>query len=141
MWRAAASSMSYLTEAADKIRQTFSNAITGRAEQPPRWKRCVEEAMESLPNAVGSLYVSKYFQEESKSTAVEMVSEIRKQFELILDEVEWMDEETREKAKEKARAMSSHIGYPPELLDMTKLEDHYEGLELGEDNYFENALN
>jgi predicted metalloendopeptidase len=141
MWRATASSMTYLTEAADKIRQAFSKKITGQAEQPPRWKTCVNEARESLPNAVGSLYVSKYFHKQSKSTAVEMVSEIRNQFQLILDEVEWMDEDTRRKAKEKARAMSSHIGYPPELLDVTKLEDLYDGLELGEDNYFENALN
>ena len=65
MWRAAASSMSYLTEAADKIMLTFSKKITGRTEQPPRWKTCVVEAKESLPNAVGSLYVSKYFHQQS----------------------------------------------------------------------------
>ena len=140
MWRAAASSMSYLTEEADKVRLRFSKALTGRSAEPPRWKRCVEETSESLPNAVGSLYVSKYFDEASKATAVEMVSNIRKQFEIILDQVEWMDEDTREKAKVKAKAMNAHIGYPPELLDMTKLEDLYEGLELTEDKYFEQHI-
>ena len=141
MWRAAAESMSYLTEEADKIGLKFSKKLTGQSEQPPRWKRCVGAATGSLSNAVGSLYVSKYFDEKSKSTALEMVTEIRSQFELILDQVEWMDDETKEKAKMKARAMVAHIGYPPELLDMTKLEDLYDGLELGEDDYFENALN
>merc|ERR1712142_969446 len=69
------------------------------------------------------------------------VTEIRKQFELILDQVEWMDEKTRQKAKLKLKAMNSHIGYPPELLDVKKLEDLYAGLKLGEDKYFENVLN
>ena len=140
MWRAAASSLPYLTEEADKIRLKFSKQITGQAAQPPRWKRCVQEVTESLPNAVGSLYVSKYFNEASKTAADEMVSEIRKQFDIILDEVGWMDEKTREMAKLKLKAMKSHIGYPAELLDITKLEDHYNSLELAENKYFENVL-
>jgi len=140
MWRAVASSMSYLTEEADKIRLKFSRKITGLAAESPRWKRCVEETISSLPSAVGSLYVSNYFDEASKASADEMVSEIRKQFDIILDQVEWMDEKTRQNAKLKLKAMSSHIGYPPELLDMTKLEDLYDGLDLG-DKYFENVLN
>ena len=140
MWRAVASSMSYLTEEADKIRLKFSRKITGLAAESPRWKRCVEETISSLPSAVGSLYVSNYFDEASKASADEMVSEIRKQFDIILDQVEWMDEKTRQNAKLKLKAMSSHIGYPPELLDMTKLEDLYDGLDLG-DRYFENVLN
>jgi len=141
MWRAAASSMSYLTEEADKIRLKFSKTLTGQSEQPPRWKICVKETSESLPNAVGSLYVSKYFNEKSKTTALEMVTEIRNQFEVLLDQVDWMDDETREKAKEKARSMEAHIGYPSELLDMSKLEEFYAGLELGDSDYFGNSLN
>ena len=141
MWRAAAASMSYLTEAADKIGLKFSKKLTGQSEQPPRWKRCVGAATGSLSNAVGSLYVSKYFDEKSKSTALEMVSEIRTQFELILDEVDWMDDSTKERAKVKAQGMVEHIGYPPELLEMKKLEDLLDGLGLSSDDYYGNALN
>jgi len=141
MWRAAAASMSYLTEEADKIGLKFSKKLTGQSAQPPRWKRCVGAATGSLSNAVGSLYVSKYFNEESKTTALEMVTDIRNQFELILDQVDWMDDSTREKAIKKAHGMVEHIGYPPELLDMKKLDDLYDGLELSNDDYFGNALN
>ena len=141
MWRAAASSMAYLTEAADKIGLKFSKKLTGQSAQPPRWKRCVGAATGSLSNAVGSLYVSKYFDEKSKTTALEMVAEIRNQFGLILDQVDWMDDATKERAKSKAQAMVEHIGYPPELLEMKKLEDLYRGLELSSEDYFGNALN
>eukprot|EP00092_Neocalanus_flemingeri_P037441 GFUD01040769.1.p1 GENE.GFUD01040769.1~~GFUD01040769.1.p1 ORF type:complete len:795 (-),score=190.06 GFUD01040769.1:142-2526(-) len=141
MWRVVAASMSYLTEEADKIGLKFSKKLTGQSEQPPRWKKCVGAATGSLSNAVGSLYVSKYFDEKSKTTALEMVTEIRSQFESILDQVDWMDDSTKAKAKVKAQGMVEHIGYPPELLDMKKLEDLYDGLELGSDDYFGNALN
>jgi len=140
MWRAAAASMSYLTEEATKISLKFSKKVTGKSELPPRWRKCVSAASGSLANAVGSLYVQKYFDENSKATALGMVKEIRKQFEIVIDEVDWMDDRTKEKAKMKAQGMVAHIGYPPELLDMKKLEGLYDGLELSENDYFGNAL-
>ena len=65
---------------------------------------------------MGSLYVTKYFKEDSKAAALEMVSEIRHQFERLLDEVDWMDEQTKAQARVKARGMVEHIGYPSELM-------------------------
>lgn len=141
MWRSAAASMAYLTEEADKIGLKFSKKLTGKSEEPPRWRKCVGAASGSLANAVGSLYVSKYFNEDSKATALEMVTEIRKQFEIILDQVDWMDDETKKQAQVKAKAMVEHIGYPAELLDMNKLNELYKGLELTNSNYLGNALN
>jgi len=154
MWRAAAASMSYLNEAADKISLKFSKKLTGKSEEPPRWRKCVGAASGelstmytmshftgSLANAVGSLYVTKYFNEDSKVAALEMVSEIRRQFEILLDEVDWMDDTTKRQARVKARGMVEHIGYPPELMEMAKLEDLYSGLELSPNAYLGNALN
>ena len=140
MWRAAAASMSYLTQQAQQISLKFSQKVTGKSELPPRWRKCVSAASGSLANAVGSLYVQKYFDEDSKKTAMDMVHRIKNQFEIILDEVKWMDNVTKEKAKKKAKGMVAHIGYPPELLDMKKLEGLYSGLELSENDYFGNAL-
>merc|ERR1719183_789099 len=70
-----------------------------------------------------------------------MVSEIRRQFERLLDEVDWMDEDTKRQARVKAQGMVEHIGYPSELLEMSKLEDLYAGLELSPNAYLRNALN
>ena len=140
MWRAAASSFSYLNNQAEQIRLRFSTAVSGKTELPPRWMKCVSTTISSLPNAVGSLYVKQYFNGNSKAEAMEMVQEIRREFNLMLHEVVWMDAATKAAAIEKAEAMVTHIGYPPELLDMSKLDDLYKGLQLNANDYYGNAL-
>ena len=99
------------------------------------------EVSQALSPLVGSLYVQRYFSEVAKSAAVEMVEEIRNTFLHTLDNVDWMDVDTRTKAKDKARAMVEYIGYPKELLDMDKLSELYSGLQMGPDSYIGNGLN
>ena len=55
-----------------------------------RWRTCVGDAKGSLANAVGSMYVQKYFKQDSKQAALEMVADIRTEFYKILDEVRSM---------------------------------------------------
>ena len=55
--------------------------------------------------------------------------------------VDWMDELTKAKAREKAASIVEHIGYPSELMDVQKLEDLYAGLDLNSTHYLGNALN
>lgn len=94
----------------------------------------------SLPISVGALYVRKHFQEGAKRTALEMVNGIRKEFEKILTEVTWMDADTKVAALSKVKSMSTHIGYPDEIMDNAKLEAYYEGLEINPDTYLESVL-
>lgn len=94
----------------------------------------------SLPISVGALYVRKYFNEESKKAAVDLVNNIRDEFINILNDVPWMDNITKDAAIEKARAMTSHIAYPDELTDNNKLEEYYNGLELEPDTLLKNVL-
>lgn len=75
--------------------------------------------------AAGALYVRKYFNEDARQKAVEMVTDIQTEFIDILKKVEWMDEVTRKNALDKAASMTSHIAYPDELLDDRKLEEFY----------------
>lgn len=141
MWRAAASSVSYLSEGIRKRQLQYSTTLSGRTEREPRWKECIDTVSGSLGISVGAMYVRKYFKEDAKKNAVEMVADIREEFTEILKEVDWMDEETRKSALDKAASMSSHIAYPDELLDDKKLEDFYQKLELTTENYLEGILN
>ena len=75
-----------------------------------RWRTCVGAAKGSLANAVGSMYVRKHFKEDAKQAALEMVHDIREEFDQILDEIDWMDENTKARAKQKATAVVEHIG-------------------------------
>lgn len=78
--------------------------------------------------AVGALYIRKFFNEEAKKDAMEMVQDIREQFRRTLEEVEWMDEKTRRQALAKADAMAAHIAYPDEMLSDEKLTEFYDGV-------------
>ena len=140
MWRAVASSLSYLHSKAEIVRLRFSRAVTGKTSLPPRWVKCVSTVTSSLPNAAGALYVSKYFAGAAKHEAEQMVGEIRSQFSLMLRELEWMDPVTRAAAMEKAESMVTHIGYPDQLLDTRHLGALYQGLTLTDQDYYGNAL-
>ncbi|XP_030765452.1 neprilysin-2 isoform X1 [Sitophilus oryzae] len=141
MWRAAASSVSYLNDALRKRQLDYTTIVTGRTEREARWKECIDISAGSLSIASGALYVRKYFNEEARQNAKEMVADIRTEFENILKTVDWMDEETRKNALDKAKSMSTHIAYPDELLDNRKLEEFYNDLELDERQYLRSILN
>ncbi|KAI8430848.1 hypothetical protein MSG28_000996 [Choristoneura fumiferana] len=127
MWRVAGASVSYLTEALRRRQLSYVTALSGKTERESRWKECADTTSVSMSIAVGALYIRKYFNENSKANALEMVNDIRQQFRKTLEEVEWMDEMTRKEALEKADAMASHIAYPNEMLDDTKLIEFYHG--------------
>lgn len=94
----------------------------------------------SLSTSVGALYVHKYFNEESKKGAASLVKSIHEEFLETLKNVPWMDETSRVAAIEKAHKMNYHIAYPDELVDNSKLEEYYHGLELETDSLLQNVL-
>lgn len=85
-------------------------------------------SVDSLAHAVGSMYAREFFKEEAKSAADAMVVFIRKEFENILQTLDWMDPLTRKRALAKAKAITPHIAYPPELLMDQKLTELYDGV-------------
>lgn len=90
--------------------------------------------------AVGAMYVRKHFEQNSKAEVLEMVNRIRTEFEIILENVDWMDDETRRSAIDKLHVMANHIGYPDELMDNDKIEKYYEMLKPDEKNHLSFAL-
>ncbi|XP_072496554.1 endothelin-converting enzyme 2 isoform X4 [Notamacropus eugenii] len=70
-----------------------------------------------------------------------MISEIRTAFEEALGHLVWMDDRTRQAAKEKADAIYDMIGFPDFILDPKELDDVYDGYEVSEDSFFQNMLN
>lgn len=89
---------------------------------------------------MGSLYVQKHFNQDSKAIALEMVNSIHNIFDQILNTLDWMDSKTKHEAKRKLKAMVPHIGYPDEMLDNDKLADYYDKLEIDPDKYFESFI-
>ena len=114
--------------------------LFGTTALTPRWKECISIATEKLKVATAALYSRKYFDEESKKNVETISTNLHKQFVKMLQEVDWMDSDTKEKALAKAQAIEFHIAYPKELLDDKILEDHYANLNFSE-NYTQYILN
>lgn len=142
LWRAAASTVSYLPEEFRKKQLKYITAITGSTEREARWKECSSQAARIVSLATGSLYVRKFFKENAKKKALELVNNIREEMYEIISNVDWMDENTRKAALEKAHAMAAHIAYPDEILDNEKLTAFYDGLVVSLDGtYLEGVFN
>ena len=72
---------------------------------------------------------------------LEMVTDIKHEFKNILNEIQWMDKETKERAHAKLETIKEYIAYPEEILDTSRLEDLYEGIEISPDTFYLNAIN
>ncbi|XP_046660594.1 neprilysin-2-like isoform X3 [Homalodisca vitripennis] len=136
MWQAAGDMTDILTNQMRNRKMEYRRATVGIAAREPRWKECIGVAS-SLSLALSSLYVERYFDETSKKAALNMTNMIREEIIRDIQELDWMDEETKKRAVYKASQVVQHIGYPDELTDMNKIEEFYKGLDIDKDQYFE----
>ncbi len=101
--------------------------LAGTPQQKPRWKRAVETASGGfgfgvLGDAVGKLYVEKYFPPEAKQKMEVLVENLLKSFDSSIDGLTWMTNETKVKAKLKLSKITTKIGYTTVWRDYSKLE-------------------
>ena len=99
----------------------FSHQMAGTQEQQPRWKRAMSVPNSLLGEAVGQMYVERYFPESSKKQMVELVENLRTALGQHIDALEWMSDETKAKAREKLAAFTVKIGYPDKWKDYSTL--------------------
>lgn len=107
----------------------------------PRWRECVNHVVNMMDMAVSSMYLDGHFHEDAKEHVGQMINSTLKAFIHFLYDLEWADEDTKKASEEKAHAMEQLIAYPDYILDPDALVKMYTGLEMNEDNFFENSLN
>ncbi|MDK6080525.1 M13 family metallopeptidase [Massilia varians] len=90
----------------------YGKGLTGSPQQSPRWKRALAATNGAMDEAVGKMYVAKYFPAEDKARILKMVADIKTAFERRIDKLDWMAPSTRTQAKEKVRTMYVDVGYP-----------------------------
>ena len=100
----------------------YGRVLSGAEEPRPLWKRAVGVVNGTLGEAVGQMYVAKYFPEENKARMLALVKNLQKALGIRIENLAWMSRETKDKALEKLNAMTIKIGYPDEWRDYTKLE-------------------
>jgi putative endopeptidase len=111
----------------------YSKILTGQAVRKPRAEEITEAVDRSLGHALAQLYVKKYFPEEAKKRMRVLVDNLKKAFETRIENLDWMSDSTKAKAKEKLYAFTEKIGYPDKWRD-------YSNVEVSKDTYFENRL-
>jgi putative endopeptidase len=109
---------------ADGLSKPFVNAsfefvkvLSGQAKQKSRSQIITENVDRLLGEALGQLYVKKYFNEEAKKRALDLVNNLQKSFENRINHLDWMSDGTKQKAKEKLYAITKKIGYPDKWRD------------------------
>jgi putative endopeptidase len=100
----------------------FGKTLRGQEELPPRWKRCTNDADNDLGEALGQVYVEKYFSPEAKRQVVEVVEQIQHAMDRDIHSLSWMSEATKARALEKLHTMADKVGYPDKWRDYSTLE-------------------
>ena len=112
----------------------FSTQMSGIKEQRPRWKRAMQVPNGILGQAVGKMYVEKYFPASSKEKMITLVDNLKTAFHQHIDELDWMGDDTKAKAHDKLNNFIVKIGYPDTWKD-------YSTLDIDPDkSYYENLL-
>jgi putative endopeptidase len=99
----------------------YGKKLSGTKELLPRWKRCVQSTNINLGEALGEVYVQKYFPPEAKARAKEMVNNLIAALRADIPTLTWMGPETKKQAIAKLEAFTVKIGYPDKWRDYSKL--------------------
>jgi len=102
----------------------YGKVIRGQPEQRERWRRAVSlvSGGNGLGDAIGEVYVARYFPPESKAMMEELVENMRAALSERVDELDWMGDETKARAQEKLAAFLPKIGYPSEWRDFSDVD-------------------
>ncbi len=100
----------------------FSAQMSGIKEQKPRWKRAMQAPNSILGEAVGEMYVAKYFPEKDKQKMLQIVKNIQKGLSEHVATLDWMSDQTKARAQEKLSSFIVKIGYPDKWKDYSTLE-------------------
>ena len=119
----------YIDSAASYLDDAFYNAsfelygrvMSGKQEQKPRWKRAMSIPNSTLSEAVGEMYVDKYFPAKDKERMLALVKNLQTALSQHIADLDWMSDTTKAKAQEKLAAFTVKIGYPDKWKDYTTL--------------------
>ena len=110
----------------------YGKTMSGKQELEQRWKRALSTVNGVLGEAVGQMYVAKYFPASSKEKMLTLVGNLQKALGERINALEWMGDSTKLKAQEKLAAFTVKIGYPDKWRD-------YSALEIKQDSYWANV--
>lgn len=122
-WQTIDGAAPYLSDALSAQNfEFYGKVLSGKEAQAPRWKRAVDVVNGTLGEAVGQMYVAKYFPPEAKQRMLDLVKNLQISLGERIQNLEWMGDTTKARAQEKLDAFYVKIGYPDKWRDYTALE-------------------
>ncbi|XP_057695821.1 endothelin-converting enzyme-like 1 isoform X1 [Corythoichthys intestinalis] len=140
LWRIVAALSEHLSTAFRSTIHEFSREIDGTEQQLELGRMCLTQANKHFGMALGALFVQQHFSSQSKAKVQELVEDIKHSLDLRLQELDWMDEATKEAARAKLKYMMVMTGYPDFLIKPELIDREY-GFDVDEKTYFKNILN
>ena len=122
LWKYVAQAAPYLSTDFTDTSFEFSKVMSGVEEQRPLWKRALSMTESAMGEAIGELYVAKYFPESSKQKMLDLVENLRGALGTHIDNLTWMSDSTKANARKKLAAFTVKIGYPDKWKDYSTLE-------------------
>lgn len=129
-----------LTDNSNVLSSPFVNArfdyvktLNGQQKIKPRWQRMVNNTDNNLGDALGQVYVKKYFTADAKQRMLDLVNNLQKAFEKRIHNLDWMSDSTKTKAIDKLHAFIKKIGYPDKWRD-------YSNVTINRSTYFDNLV-
>jgi len=133
LWHAIDMASSYIDDESRQLNFAFwGTTMSGKTEDRPRWKRAVASVEGGLGEALGQLYVARFFPPEAKERMEKLVANLQVALGERIDVQEWMTDETKKVAREKLDAFYVKVGYPNKWKD-------YSDLQIGH-SYLDNML-
>ena len=118
---AISSAAAYLDDNFRAVEFELSKVMSGVQQDRPRWKRATALVSGVLGEAIGKLYVEKYFPESSKQQMIQLVRNLQKALSQRIDEATWMSPATKAQAQDKLANFIVKVGYPDTWKDYTNL--------------------
>ena len=122
-WNVINKTANYLSADIEKADfEFYGTVLSGQKTQKPRWKRVLSTTSGSMGEAIGKLYVEKYFPPQAKERMIKLVENLRLALGNRIDQLDWMTDSTKVLAHEKLNTISVKVGYPDKWLDYSKLD-------------------
>lgn len=133
LWHAIDMAAGYVDDESRNLSFAFwGTALSGKTQDRPRWKRAVSSVEGCLGEALGQLYVAKYFPPAAKERMEKLVANLQQALGERIDAQDWMSDDTKKVAHEKLDAFYVKVGYPDKWTD-------YSTLQIG-NSYLQNIL-
>jgi putative endopeptidase len=133
-WHVLNDAANFLSEDFSKeVFEFYGRTFGGATEMKPRWRRVLKVVDTMLDEAVGQLYVKKYFSEAAKQKVKDLVEHLIAAYKARIEKLDWMSAETKQKALAKLAAVTKKLGYPDKWKD-------FSALAIDTDSYAQNSI-